>query len=406
MKEYFCNPKDLIDKGIIVKGFKKKANYSYLDKNGFIKKGIYIPPNTDVIVIGAILERTILNTVKKGMFNETVTQKEYIDISVMTDISAYGIIDDVYISNKTIKNKDKICKVRFLKIKQPEIGDKHSSRHGQKGVIGRIFDEEDMPYTKDGLKPDIIMNAHAFPSRMTIGHIVESVYAKLCCIKGYQGDGTVFIPFDHKKMQNDLNNLGFEKNGTEIMYNGLTGQQIKSEIFIGPVYYFRLKHMVSDKINARGHGAFAPKEFLTRQPTHGRRKSGGLRLGEMERDVLLSYGVSSFMKESYMERSDKFSMIIDNHEGTPIIQPTINMSQIQIPYSFKLLAQELNTMGLDMKYNTVNTIEPNNINSIEKFSDNEEDDTIDIENNDFDDKLYNEYLNYVSFKDKEKQKEK
>ena len=112
-------------------------------------------------------------------------------------------------------------------------------------------------------------------------------------------------------MQDDLARSGFERNGTEIMYNGLTGTQIKSEIFIGPVYYFRLKHMVSDKINARGHGAFAPKEFLTRQPTHGRRKSGGLRLGEMERDVLLGHGVSSFIKESYMERSDKFSMLID-----------------------------------------------------------------------------------------------
>ena len=122
----------------------------------------------DVIVIGAILERTVIKTEKKGMFDRAVTEKEYVDISVMTDISAYGIIDDVYVSSRTLKNKDKICKVRFLKIKQPEIGDKHSSRHGQKGVIGRIFDEEDMPYTKDGLRPDIIMNAHAFPSRMTI----------------------------------------------------------------------------------------------------------------------------------------------------------------------------------------------------------------------------------------------
>ena len=397
-KEYFCNPKDLLDKGINVKGFKKKANYSYLDENGFIKKGIYIPPNTDVIVIGAILERTVIKTVKKGMFNQTVTEKEYVDISIMTDIAAYGIIDDVYVSSRTLKNKDKICKVRFLKIKQPEIGDKHSSRHGQKGVIGRIFDEEDMPYTKDGLRPDIIMNAHAFPSRMTIGHVVESVYAKVCCLRGVQGDGTVFVPFDREKMQDDLKDLGFERNGTEIMYNGLTGTQIKSEIFIGPVYYFRLKHMVSDKINARGHGAFAPKEFLTRQPTHGRRKSGGLRLGEMERDVLLSHGVSSFIKESYMERADKFSILIDDHEGTPINKPTLNMTKVDIPYTFKLLSQELNTMGLDMKYNTINTIEPNNLNSIEHFSDNDDndDDTIYVKENVFNKTLYDEFMSYVS----------
>ena len=396
--EYFCNPKDLVNKGINVKGFKKKANYSYLNEDGFVKKGIYIPPNTDVIVIGAILERTVVNTVKKGMFNQTVTEKEYVDISVMTDIAAYGIIDDVYVSSRTLKNKDKICKVRFLKIKQPEIGDKHSSRHGQKGVIGRIFDEEDMPYTKEGLRPDIIMNAHAFPSRMTIGHVVESVYAKLCCMKGDQGDGTVFVPFDREKMQDELHKCGFERNGTEIMYNGLTGEQIKSEIFIGPVYYFRLKHMVSDKINARGHGSFAPKEFLTRQPTHGRRKSGGLRLGEMERDVLLSYGLSSFIKESYMERSDKFSMLIDSYEGTPITKPTLNMVKVDIPYSFKLLSQELNCMGLDMKYNTINFIDKNDVISIEKFGDDEDDDTINIEEQAFDKKLYDEFMTYSSKK--------
>jgi DNA-directed RNA polymerase II subunit RPB2 len=393
--KYFCNPLDLLKKGIVVKGFKKKANYSYLDENGFIKKGIYIPPNTDVIVIGAILERTVIKNVTKGLSSRTVSEKEYVDISVMTDISAYGIIDDVYVSSRTLTNKDKICKVRFLKIKQPEIGDKHSSRHGQKGVIGRVFDEEDMPYTKDGLKPDIIMNSHAFPSRMTIGHIVESVYAKLCCLKGLQGDGTVFIPFNREQMQDDLQQLGFERNGTEIMYNGLTGEQIKSEIFIGPVYYFRLKHMVSDKINARGHGAFAPKEPLTRQPTHGRRKSGGLRLGEMERDVLLGHGVSTFIKESYMERADKFSMIIDSHEGTPINKPTNNMVQVNIPYSFKLLSQELNTMGLDMKYNTVNSIDNNTINSIEKFGDDvDDDDTIDVEYSTYDEKLYKEFMSH------------
>jgi len=405
-KEYFCNPKDLVNKGINVKGFKKKANYSYLDENGFIKKGIHIPPNMDVIVIGAILERTVIKTEKKGMFDRAVTEKEYVDISVMTDISAYGIIDDVYVSSRTLKNKDKICKVRFLKIKQPEIGDKHSSRHGQKGVIGRIFDEEDMPYTKDGLRPDIIMNAHAFPSRMTIGHVVESVYAKVCCLKGVQGDGTVFVPFDREKMQDDLVRSGFERNGTEIMYNGLTGTQIKSEIFIGPVYYFRLKHMVSDKINARGHGAFAPKEFLTRQPTHGRRKSGGLRLGEMERDVLLGHGVSSFIKESYMERSDKFSMLIDEHEGTPITKPTLNMAKVDIPYTFKLLSQELNTMSLDMKYNTINTIEHNNLNSIEHFSDNDDndDDTIYFEDTEKNEELYKEFMSYVSKKNVKKTK--
>ena len=385
-KEYFCNPQDLINKGYNVKGFKKKADYSLLDENGLIKKGIYIPPSKDVIVIGCVLERNVIKEVKQGIFTRGIVEKEYIDKSIMTDISTYGIVDNVYLSAKTVSNKDSICKVRFLKIRTPELGDKHSSRHGQKGVIGRILNDEDMPYTKDGLKPDIIMNSHAFPSRMTIGHIVESVYAKLCCIKGNIGDGTVFVPFDKEKMKKDLENEGFEKNGNEILYNGLTGKQIKSEIFIGPVYYFRLKHMVADKINARGHGDFAPRDFLTKQPTQGRRKSGGLRIGEMERDVLLGHGLSLFTKESYMERSDKFNLLIDNFIGSEINKPTLNMSQIKIPYSFKLLSQELNAMGLDMKYNTIQKI-PEGISILD--SDEEEVDFSEVE---FNQKIYDQLI--------------
>ena len=261
-----------------------------------------------------------------------------------------------------------VCKVRFLKVRQPELGDKHSSRHGQKGVIGRIFHEEDMPYTKDGLKPDIIMNSHAFPSRMTIGHIVESVFAKLCCLKGNIGDGTVFIDFDKDKMQDELLTYNFDKNGNEVLYNGYNGKQINADIFIGPVYYFRLKHMVADKINARGRINF-PKQPLTRQPTAGRRKHGGLRIGEMERDSILAHGVSKFIQESYMQRSDDFTLTIDKHTGTPVNSLILDPVNIKIPYCFKLLYQELETMGLGLHYVIdKNNIDQNEIEYIDNFS--------------------------------------
>jgi DNA-directed RNA polymerase II subunit RPB2 len=136
-----------------------------------------------------------------------------------------------------------------------------------------IIPEESMPFTKDGVKPDIIINPHAIPSRMTIGHLVECVFAKLCCMKGAIGDGTVFIPFDESKVYNELGEKGFNHHGNEILYNGFTGQQIQSEIFIGPTFYFRLKHMVADKINVRGHDRDKnelPKVMLTRQPTSGK----------------------------------------------------------------------------------------------------------------------------------------
>jgi len=166
-----------------------------------------------------------------------------------------------------------------------------------------ILSEENMPFTKDGIKPDLIVNPHAIPSRMTIGHLVECVYAKLCCLEGYLGDGTIYIDIDHKSIYDNLEKNNYHKHGNEILYNGQTGRQMLTEIFIGPTYYFRLKHMVAEKINARGKG---PMTQLTRQPTGGRRKEGGLRIGEMERDSLISHGISGFIQESMMERSDKY----------------------------------------------------------------------------------------------------
>ena len=355
----FANPIKLRDKGIKVAGI-KHADYTLIDDNGIVKEGSYIPQGQKAVVIGMVSIKDVYKQVKKGVFIEQVKETVYTDVSLTSDESYYGIINKVFVTNKTIGEESQICKVRFLKIKKPEFGDKHASRHGQKGVIGMIIPEESMPYTKDGVKPDIIINPHAIPSRMTIGHLVECIYAKLCCIDGMLGDATVFIPIDNNIIYDGLKSNGFNSYGNEILYNGYTGKQIETEIFIGPTFYFRLKHMVAEKINARGIG---PKVLLTRQPTGGRRKGGGLRIGEMERDSVLSHGVSMFMKESMMERSDKFRWCICKRCGTlPVYSTKLNSSickncnynelaVIETPYSFKLLMQELESMSLQMRIN-------------------------------------------------------
>jgi len=356
----FGNPIKMRDNGIKVNGI-KHADYSLIDENGFVKEGSYIPRGKTAVVIGMILVREVLKEVKKGIFIEQVKETTYTDVSLMTDESYYGYIDKVFIGTKTLDDNTQVCKVRFMKIKIPEFGDKHCSRHGQKGVIGMILPEEQMPFTKDGIKPDLIVNPHAIPSRMTIGHLVECVYSKLCCLEGMMGDGTIYIDLDYEGIYNKLENNNFEKYGNEVLYNGQTGHQMKTDIFIGPTYYFRLKHMVAEKINARG---FGPKVQLTRQPTGGRRKAGGLRIGEMERDSLISHGISRFIQESMMERSDKYRWLVCKKCGTiPIygnkikdvycsLCGTNETSIIETPYSFKLFTQEFEGMGIQMRFNT------------------------------------------------------
>ena len=359
-KVIFGNPIQMRDKGIKIVGIKNK-NYEHLDADGFIKEGTYVPEGQEVIIVGMINVREVLKEYKNGVFTDVKKELVYTDISISTDNSLFGKVDRVYKSEKIAGADSTICKVRFLKIKKPEFGDKHCSRHGQKGVIGLVIPEENMPYTKDGVRPDIIINPHAIPSRMTIGHLVECIFAKLCCIDGVLGDASVFIPIENETIHNRLTHNGFNKYGNEILYNGFTGNQIDTEIFIGPTYYFRLKHMVAEKINSRGVGKVMG---LTRQPTEGRRKGGGLRIGEMERDTVLSHGISNFIKESMMERSDKFCWCVCKRCGTLVafnVKENINMCRncknddvavIHTPYAFKLFIQELETMGIQPRLNT------------------------------------------------------
>ena len=359
----------------------EKTDYSLLGEDGVIKKESYIQSGQSVAIVGLVKRTKRYVKDKQGVLLETKVVEEYQNMSMHSDVHHYGKVDAVYVEKMSPLVPFRVCKVRFRKVRKPELGDKHSSRHGQKGVIGMIIKGEDMPYTKDGIVPDIIINPHAFPSRMTIGHMVECIFAKLCCMEGTLGDGSVFLPFDLKNVCDNLETRGFEKYGNELLYNGFTGQQIPTDIFIGPTFYLRLKHMVADKVHSRGVGFNNPHDQLTRQPTAGRSNQGGLRIGEMERDSLLSHGVAQFIKESMMERSDKYQWIVCKRCGVLVeySKPTRyvacrscghnDISIIETPYSMMLLTQELESMGIQMRFSD----EPFDLNDEDLIEEEEED---------------------------------
>jgi DNA-directed RNA polymerase II subunit RPB2 len=221
-------------------------------------------------------------------------------------------------------------------------------------MCGMVLKQEDMPFTKEGLVPDIIINPHAIPSRMTINQFLEVILGKSCCMSGHLGDATPFQNNDVKEYGKVLQQFGYDKNGDEVMYNGINGEQIKTSIFIGPTYYQRLKIMVADKVHSRATGLM---QSLVRQPVGGKSNNGGGRIGEMERDSIIAHGISSFLKESNMERSDKFKVQIDKASG--LIQydeDTNNKCMVNMPYSMKLLLQELQAMSISARVVTESNI--------------------------------------------------
>jgi DNA-directed RNA polymerase II subunit RPB2 len=243
----------------------------------------------------------------------------------------------------------------------------NSSRHGQKGTCGMILNPEDMPQTASGIIPDIIINPHCIPSRMTIAQFMETLLGKVACELGFLGDGSPFNEVTIEKLTSILRDqLGLEPYGNEILYNGYNGKMINTSIFVGPVYYQRLRHCSADKIHSRSSG---PLVMLTRQPAEGRAREGGLRFGEMERDCVIAHGISEFTKERFMECSDLFrchscrecgSIIISNpKEGIWNCKGcgnTTNFSAIEIPYAYKLLLQELETMNITSRIITRNKL--------------------------------------------------
>lgn len=242
----------------------------------------------------------------------------------------------------------------------------NSSRSGQKGTVGITLSQEDMPFTKDGIVPDIILNPHALPSRMTVGQIIEALFGKASAIGGYESDGTPFVEYDIEQVKDELESFGYERNGLEYMTSGITGKRMKSMIFICPTYYQRLKHMVLDKVHSRARG---PTQNLTRQPVEGRARDGGLRIGEMERDCLLGYGVSQLLKEKLMDSSDKYEVFVcdicglfarkiknKNAYMCDVCDNKYRISKVEVPYALKLMFQELMSMKIAPRIKTVQNI--------------------------------------------------
>ena len=323
----------------------KFANYDKVNNEGVI------PENTIVKDKDVIIAKVLPIKENKNDYTKTI---KYADESHI-----YRTHEETYIDKNYIDcNGDgyNFCKVRVRNYRKPVIGDKFSSRHGQKGTIGNIIPEENMPFTADGLKPDIIINPHAIPSRMTIAQLKETLLGKVLLQLGLFGDGTSFCEFKIETIIDELQKVGYESKGNEIMYNGLTGEQLESSIFIGPAFYQRLKHMVNDKQHSRSIG---PMVNLTRQPAEGRARDGGLRFGEMERDCMVSHGASRFTKGRLYDASDTFSVHVcnkcgmiacfNNKEHIHICNTCENRTDfkyVEIPYSCKLLFQELLTMNI------------------------------------------------------------
>jgi DNA-directed RNA polymerase subunit B' len=262
-----------------------------------------------------------------------------------------GIVDNIILTETGSGNK--LVKVVIRNERIPELGDKFTSRHGQKGVIALIVPEEDLPFTEKGIVPDIILNPHAIPSRMTIGQLLEIIASKVASLNGLDTDGTIFGKITEDNLRDALKKLDFRDDGKECMYNGVTGEKLDAEILIGPCYYQKLHHMVANKIQARARG---PVTLLTKQPTAGRAKQGGLRLGEMEKDCLIAHGASLLLKERFS--SDKYKIPVCDKCGLVAIEdfvkgkkycPVCKKSKVfdvEISYAFKLMLDELKCMGI------------------------------------------------------------
>lgn len=345
-------------------GLKLGHDYSQLDEYGLINEQTEV--HDKMVIIGK----------KTSTVNKDEPSR---DASVVPKKGQLGIVDKVFITDT--EEGSRLAKVRVREQRSPAIGDKMASRSGQKGTIGLIVLEEDMPFTAEGIRPDLIINPHAIPSRMTIGQLIECLLGKACSLYGFSGDCTAFATkgANYDNYGKLLTKMGFSNTGNELLYSGMTGEQLEANVYIGPTYYMRLKHMVKDKVNARSTG---PRTLISRQPVQGRANDGGLRIGEMERDGILAHGASAFLNESYMVRGDQYYMAVCNKTGMVAVynetrnlfispyadgplefSDTVNgtkniknisrfgrsFSIVRVPYSLKLLIQELQTMNIQMR---------------------------------------------------------
>lgn len=331
-------------------GYLGEHAYSKLSEDGLVEK------ETEVHEGDVLIGKTSPPRFLEEQTSFGISEEKSMDNSTTLRMGEDGVVDNVMLSETS--GATKIVKVRVRSIMVPELGDKFASRHGQKGVVALIVNQEDMPFTREGIVPDLLLNPHSLPSRMTVGHMLEMLGVKAASLSGKHIDGTTFSVNGVEAMEDfgkTLEGYGFDKFGDEVLYDGRTGKKFASKVFMGVVYYHRLYHMTVNHLQVRSRG---PVQILTRQPTEGKARGGGVRFGEMERDALVGHGASLLIKDRMLEQSDKTTIWICkdcgdigyfNYIKNVAVCPMCggsNLEKVEISNAFKLLLYEINSLHI------------------------------------------------------------
>lgn len=337
-----------------VSGYRTEDSYKLLEDDGIVYPEAEM--NEGEVVIGKISPPKFLSEAREISIQ---TKKEN---SSALKQEEHGTVDGVFITHD--KEGNRIVQIRMRELRIPEVGDKFSVPHGQKGIVGMVAEEENIPFGPSGIKPNVIFNPHGIPSRMTVAYLMDVLAGKLAALQGSIVDASAFSSETIESLEDGLKKLGFRANGKEVMYNAVTGQRMPVKIFVGNMFYLKLKYMAADKMHARASGKIA---LLTRQPIAGRARGGALRLGEMEQEALVGHGASLLLKERY--DSDKVVINICTKCGSVVIDDQIHnkrvcslchsnqVEPVEVSYAFKLLVEELQGLHLLTKFELKNKYE-------------------------------------------------